>query len=145
MNLIRELVLTKELYSTLEDFDGKLNKEVAKSIKLSEDLKAMSLEKAQLESDKKFLQVQLGMVVAKEIDLKANNFEAMVAEKDKLLAKVKEEVGRVKVDCADAEARTVTAYQDGFEDMPEYKDLAHHFMKAGGEQLVERIAESHSE
>ncbi|KAL2474541.1 hypothetical protein Adt_35277 [Abeliophyllum distichum] len=71
MNLIRGLVLTKEVYSTLKGFDGKLSKEEANSKNLSEDLKAMSLEKAQLESDKRFLQVRLDFLVAKENDLKA--------------------------------------------------------------------------
>ncbi|KAL2526617.1 hypothetical protein Adt_11671 [Abeliophyllum distichum] len=118
MNLIWKLVLTMEVYSTLEDFDCKFSKEEAKSKKLSKDLKVMSLEKAQLESDKMFLQIRLDSVVAKEIDLKVfatettvaignNNFEAMVVEKDKQLAEVKKEVERVKADCDGAEARVV--------------------------------------
>ncbi|KAL2458357.1 hypothetical protein Adt_45985 [Abeliophyllum distichum] len=69
----------------------------------------------------------------------------MVTEKDKLLAEAKEEVKRVKTDYAEAEARTVVAYQDGFKDMLDYKDLARHFMTAGREQLVKRIAETHLE
>ncbi|KAL2526880.1 hypothetical protein Adt_11934 [Abeliophyllum distichum] len=69
----------------------------------------------------------------------------MVVEKDKLLAKAKEDVERVKVDRADANVRAVAAYHDGFEDMSEYKDLAHHFMTAGGEQLVKKIMETHPE
>ncbi|KAL2526627.1 hypothetical protein Adt_11681 [Abeliophyllum distichum] len=55
MNLVRGLVLTKEVFGTLEGFDGKLYKEEANSKKLSEELKAMSLEKAQLEPEKRFL------------------------------------------------------------------------------------------
>ncbi|KAL2480611.1 hypothetical protein Adt_33577 [Abeliophyllum distichum] len=124
----------------------------------------MSLEKAQLELEKIFFPVRLDSLVAKEGDLKAkyekcaeeahrlveertfaaetamatanSTFEAIVAEKDKMLAKVKEEIGRVKADCTDTEARMVAAYQDGFEGTSEYNDLAHHFMTIGGGQLV---------
>ncbi|KAL2526652.1 hypothetical protein Adt_11706 [Abeliophyllum distichum] len=71
MNLIRGLVLTKKVYNTLKGFDGKLSKEEANLKKLFEDLKTMSLEKAQLELDKRFLQVRLDSLVAKENDLKA--------------------------------------------------------------------------
>ncbi|KAL2533605.1 hypothetical protein Adt_06956 [Abeliophyllum distichum] len=197
MNLIRGLVLTKEVYSTLKGFDGKLGKEETNSKKLSEDLKTMSLEKAQLESKKRFLQVKLDTVVAREAGLKAQHevkltaakeclkeardkkravkasqkraeeaqklveerafvvetaattvngtLDVIVAEKDSLLAEVKEKIERIKANRADAEARTVAAYQDGFEGTPEYKDLAHHFMTVGGKQLVERIAETHLE
>ncbi|KAL2471577.1 hypothetical protein Adt_39713 [Abeliophyllum distichum] len=35
--------------------------------------------------------------------------------------------------------------KEGFGDTPEYQDLTHHFMTAGGEQLVERINEVHLE
>ncbi|KAL2487306.1 hypothetical protein Adt_32062 [Abeliophyllum distichum] len=35
--------------------------------------------------------------------------------------------------------------RDGFEYTPECKDLVHHFMTAGGEQLVKRIAKTHLE
>ncbi|KAL2505066.1 hypothetical protein Adt_20687 [Abeliophyllum distichum] len=66
----------------------------------------------------------------------------MVAEKDKLLVEAKEEIERVKVDRADVEAKAVATYQDGFKNKPEYKDLAHHFMTASREQLLERIAET---
>ncbi|KAL2471664.1 hypothetical protein Adt_39800 [Abeliophyllum distichum] len=196
MNLIRGLVLTKEVYNILEGFDGKLNKEEANSKKLSEDLKAMSLEKAQMESDKRFLQIRLDSVVAKETDLKAkyevklqdvkeclkkaqdqkrateasqkcteeaqnlaeerafvdettvataNNFEAIFFEKDKQLAEVKEQVERVKADRTDAEARIVMAYQKEFESTFEYIELAHKFMTACGQHLVERIEEIHLE
>ncbi|KAL2505714.1 hypothetical protein Adt_21335 [Abeliophyllum distichum] len=69
----------------------------------------------------------------------------MAAKKDKQLAKVKEKIERVKPDHVDAEARAVAVYQDRFEDTPECKDLTHHFMRAGGEQLVERIVEIHPE
>ncbi|KAL2474540.1 hypothetical protein Adt_35276 [Abeliophyllum distichum] len=69
----------------------------------------------------------------------------MVAEKDKLLTGVKEEIERVKANRLDAEARTAAAYQDGFKDTPEHKDRAHHFMTASEEQLVERITKIHPE
>ncbi|KAL2492108.1 hypothetical protein Adt_27736 [Abeliophyllum distichum] len=71
MNLIRGMVLSKEVDSTFEGFYGKLCKEETNSKKLSKDLKAMSLEKAQLESDKRFLQVRLNSMVSKENGLKA--------------------------------------------------------------------------
>ncbi|KAL2504826.1 hypothetical protein Adt_20447 [Abeliophyllum distichum] len=74
-----------------------------------------------------------------------SNFEAMVAKKDKLLAEVKEEIERVKADRVDSEAWTVVVYKDGLEDTSECKDLAHHFMIIGGEQLIERITKTHSE
>ncbi|KAL2513094.1 hypothetical protein Adt_18694 [Abeliophyllum distichum] len=123
MNLICGLVLTNEVYSTLEGFDGKFAKEEANSKKLSKDLKVMSLEKAQLESDKRFLQVRLDSLVAKkhvekaqklagerafatETIMAADNstLEAMATNKHKLLAEVKEEIERVKADRFDAEA-----------------------------------------
>ncbi|KAL2542233.1 hypothetical protein Adt_03211 [Abeliophyllum distichum] len=181
MNLICRLVPTKEVYSTLEGFDRKFAKEEANLKKLSKNLKA------RLESDKRFLQVRLDSLVAKEGDMKTkyevelkaareclkdardriraieasqkctmeaqklaeeraftaetamatanSTLEAMLAKKDKLLAEFKEEIERVKVDCSDAEARMVAAYQDRFEDMSMYKDLAHHFMTAGREDL----------
>ncbi|KAL2526891.1 hypothetical protein Adt_11945 [Abeliophyllum distichum] len=49
------------------------------------------------------------------------------------------------VDRADAKVRAVAAYLDGFEDMSEYKDLAHHFMTVGGEQLVKKITDTYPE
>ncbi|KAL2461855.1 hypothetical protein Adt_45275 [Abeliophyllum distichum] len=160
MNLIQRLVLTKGVYNTLASFDGELDKEEANSKKLSENSKAMSLEKAQLESDKRDHKktVEASQKHAKEaqklVDERAfaaetivatanRNFEAMVAEKDRLLTEVKKEIERVKADRADAEVRAVTAYHEGFKDTPEYKDLAHHFMMAGGEQLVKRIVDTH--
>ncbi|KAL2506000.1 hypothetical protein Adt_21621 [Abeliophyllum distichum] len=152
MNLIRGLVLTKEVYSTLEGFDGKLGKEKANSKKLSEDLKVMSLEKAQLESKKWRLGIKRELLrLSKSASRKPKNWprkgpllakiaaatvnstlEAVVVEKDSLLAEVKEEIERIKADHVDAYARAGTAYQDGFEGTPEYKDLAHHFMPAKG-------------
>ncbi|KAL2474402.1 hypothetical protein Adt_35138 [Abeliophyllum distichum] len=197
MNLIRGLVLTMEVYNTLEGFDGKFTKEKANSKKLSKDLKAMRLEKVQLESEKRFHQARLDILVVKEDDLKAkyevklmaskeclkdardrkraaeaaqksveeaqklaedrafaaetaiatanSALEAMVAEKDRLLAEVRREIEQVKADRANAEAKAMVAYQEGFEDTPEYQDLAHHFMTADREQLVERIADVHPE
>ncbi|KAL2461793.1 hypothetical protein Adt_45213 [Abeliophyllum distichum] len=67
MNLVRGFVLAKELFGIFESFDA----EEAKSKKLSEDLKAMSLEKAHLESEKRALQFKLDLVVTKEADRKA--------------------------------------------------------------------------
>ncbi|KAL2542654.1 hypothetical protein Adt_03632 [Abeliophyllum distichum] len=69
----------------------------------------------------------------------------MVAERDKQLVMAKEDVERVKVDRADAEARTVMVYHEEFEIMSEYIELAHKFMTADGHQLVERIGETHPE
>ncbi|KAL2497655.1 hypothetical protein Adt_23205 [Abeliophyllum distichum] len=51
VNLARGFVLAEELFSTFESSDT----EEAKSNKLSEDLKAMGLEKAQLKSEKRAL------------------------------------------------------------------------------------------
>ncbi|KAL2542674.1 hypothetical protein Adt_03652 [Abeliophyllum distichum] len=73
------------------------------------------------------------------------NFEAMVAKRDKQLVKAKEDVERVKVDRADAEARAVMVYHEEFESMSEYMELAHKFMMTDGHQLVERIGETHPE
>ncbi|KAL2492068.1 hypothetical protein Adt_27696 [Abeliophyllum distichum] len=67
MNLVRGFVLAKELFDTIESFDG----EEAKSKKFSEDLKAMSLEKAQLESEKRALQFKLYLVVTKKTVMRA--------------------------------------------------------------------------
>ncbi|KAL2480903.1 hypothetical protein Adt_33869 [Abeliophyllum distichum] len=67
MNLVRGFILVKELFGTFESF----NAEEAKSKKLSEDLKAMSLEKAQLESEKRALHFKLDLVLTKEADMKA--------------------------------------------------------------------------
>ncbi|KAL2528416.1 Cold-regulated plasma membrane protein 4-like [Forsythia ovata] len=138
--------------NTLEGFDGKLSEKEPKSKKLSEDLRTMSLEKAQLESNKRALQFKLDLVVSKEVDMKAkyeielkatkeslkqardqkraveasqkraeeaqkladdrefavetavatanNNLEAVVAEKDSLLAEVREELERVNAEHA---------------------------------------------
>ncbi|KAL2518251.1 hypothetical protein Adt_14498 [Abeliophyllum distichum] len=170
MNLVCGLVLTKEVFSTLESFNGKLAKEEANSKKLSKELKAMSLEKAQLESEKKF-QVRLDTLANKGDELKAKHeksteeaqkladdrafaaktalatansaLEALATENERLLAEAREEMERLKVDRAEAEAKAITAYQEAFGDTPEYQDLAHHFMTMGGEQLVERIGEVH--
>ncbi|KAL2513021.1 hypothetical protein Adt_18621 [Abeliophyllum distichum] len=51
MNLARRFVLAKQLFEAFESFEA----EEAKSKKLSEDLKAMGLEKAQLEYEKRAL------------------------------------------------------------------------------------------
>ncbi|KAL2474464.1 hypothetical protein Adt_35200 [Abeliophyllum distichum] len=191
MNLVRGFVLAKELFGIVESFDAK----EAKSKKLSKNLKAMSLEKAQLESEKRALQ----LVVTKEADMRAkyeielkaakeclkqardqkraaevfhkraekaqklaedrtlmaktalatanSSLEAIVAEKEKSLAAAKQELERVRAEQAEAEAevKAVEAYQDAFVDTPEYQDLAQRLMTVGGEQLVERIMETHPE
>ncbi|KAL2466829.1 hypothetical protein Adt_42680 [Abeliophyllum distichum] len=82
MNLVRGLVLTKEVFGTLEDFDDKLTKEEANSKKLSEELKVMSLEKAQLESKKRFLQVRLDTLANKGDELKAKHEVELAASKE---------------------------------------------------------------
>ncbi|KAL2497476.1 Plus3 domain-containing protein [Abeliophyllum distichum] len=51
VNLVRGLVLTKDIFSSFTSFEA----EDSKSKKLAEDLKVMGLEKAQLESDKRVL------------------------------------------------------------------------------------------
>ncbi|KAL2512751.1 hypothetical protein Adt_18351 [Abeliophyllum distichum] len=166
MNLMRMLVLTKDVFGTLEGFNGKLAKEVANSKKLSNELKAMILEKAQLESEKRFLQVCLDTFAIKGDELKAkyevelaaskeclkdtrihkravevaqkcveeaqklaeekafaaetalatanSALEALAAEKERLLAKTREELERMKAAHAEAEAKVVVAYQEGF-------------------------------
>ncbi|KAL2531145.1 hypothetical protein Adt_04496 [Abeliophyllum distichum] len=67
LNLVRGLVLAKDVFSAFTSFDA----EDSKSKKLAEDLKVMGLEKAQLESDKRTLQFKLDLVVSKEADMKA--------------------------------------------------------------------------
>ncbi|KAL2466038.1 hypothetical protein Adt_41889 [Abeliophyllum distichum] len=178
MNLVRGFVLAKELFGTIESFDA----EEAKSKKLSEELKAVSLEKAQLESEKRALQFKLYWVVTKEADIRAkyeiklkatkeclkqaqdkkraveasrsvprrlrswsktgpltnSSLEAIITKKEKLLATVKQELERVR-------AEAVETYQDAFVDTPEYQDLVQCLMTIGGEQLVERIIETHPE
>ncbi|KAL2505487.1 hypothetical protein Adt_21108 [Abeliophyllum distichum] len=67
MNLARGFILAKELFSAFERFDA----EETKSKKLFEDLKAIGLEKVQLESEKRTLQFKLDLVVTKEADMKA--------------------------------------------------------------------------
>ncbi|KAL2486876.1 hypothetical protein Adt_31632 [Abeliophyllum distichum] len=62
VNLVRGLVLAKDIFSTFVNYDA----EDSKSKKLAEDLKAMGLEKAQLESDKRALQFKLDLVVTKD-------------------------------------------------------------------------------
>ncbi|KAL2467078.1 hypothetical protein Adt_42929 [Abeliophyllum distichum] len=51
VNLVRGLVLAKDVFSAFASFDA----EDSKSKKLAKDLKVMGLEKAQLESDKRAL------------------------------------------------------------------------------------------
>ncbi|KAL2497446.1 hypothetical protein Adt_22996 [Abeliophyllum distichum] len=72
-----------------------------------------------------------------------NSLEDAVMEKETSLATAKQKLERVRVELADAEAKVVEVYQDAFVDMPEYLDLAQILMTMGGEQLVERIMETH--
>ncbi|KAL2505558.1 Plus3 domain-containing protein [Abeliophyllum distichum] len=67
VNLVRGLVLAKDIFCAFASLDA----EDSKSKKLVEDLKAMGLEKAQLESDKRALQFKLDSVVLKEADMKS--------------------------------------------------------------------------
>ncbi|KAL2479878.1 hypothetical protein Adt_32844 [Abeliophyllum distichum] len=67
--------------------------------------------------------------------------EAVAADNERSLSAMRLELKKIKAERADAEARTVEAYQDAFVDTPEYQDLAQRLMTVGGEQLVERIME----
>ncbi|KAL2531747.1 hypothetical protein Adt_05098 [Abeliophyllum distichum] len=82
MSIARELILNKEVYNTVASFDGKLGKEKAKLKKLSKDLKTISLEKAQLESDKRTLQFKLDLVVANEANVNAKYEVELKATKE---------------------------------------------------------------
>ncbi|KAL2474807.1 hypothetical protein Adt_35543 [Abeliophyllum distichum] len=136
-----------------KSFDGKLTKEEANSKKLSDELKAMSLEKAQLESEKRILQVRLDTLAIEGDELKAkymveltsskeclkdartckrsveaaqksaeeaqrlaeerafaantvlatanSTLEALVAKKERMLAEAREDMERIKADCAE--------------------------------------------
>ncbi|KAL2498710.1 hypothetical protein Adt_24260 [Abeliophyllum distichum] len=74
-----------------------------------------------------------------------NNLETVVVEKEKSLVATKQELEKVRAERADADAKAVVAYQDVFMDTPEYQDLIQRLMTIGGEQLVERIMETHLE
>ncbi|KAL2466638.1 hypothetical protein Adt_42489 [Abeliophyllum distichum] len=78
MHLVRGLVLAKELFGTIESFD----KEEAKSKKLSKNLKAMSLKRVQLKSDKRALQFKMDLVVTKEADMRAKYETELKVAKD---------------------------------------------------------------
>ncbi|KAL2499579.1 hypothetical protein Adt_25129 [Abeliophyllum distichum] len=166
VNLVQGLVLAKDIFSAFASYDA----EDSKSKKVAKDLKAMGLEKAQLESDKRALQFKLDLVVSKEADIKAkyeielkaakeclkqtlvaetalaianSSLEAAAADNERSLAATKLELEKVKAEQVDVEAKTVEAYQDAIVDTPEYQDLAQSLMTVGGEQLVERIIEAH--
>ncbi|KAL2467024.1 hypothetical protein Adt_42875 [Abeliophyllum distichum] len=173
VNLVRGLVLAKDIFSAFASFDA----EDSKSKKLAEDLKVMGLKKAQLESDKRVLQFKLDLVVSKEADMKAeyeielkkrakeaqklaedrtlvaettlatvnSSLEAATADNERSLSATKLELEKIKAERVDAKARAVEAYQDAFVDTPEYQDLAQRLMTVGGEQLVEWIMEAHPE
>ncbi|KAL2461604.1 hypothetical protein Adt_45024 [Abeliophyllum distichum] len=70
MTVAQGLILNKEVYNTLACFEDKFSKEEAKSKKLAEDLKAMSAEKAKLNSKNGALRFKLDALVATEADLK---------------------------------------------------------------------------
>ncbi|KAL2458536.1 hypothetical protein Adt_45866 [Abeliophyllum distichum] len=157
MNLVRGFVLDKELFDTIESFYG----DEAKSKKLFEDLKAMSLEKAQLESEKRSLQFKLDLVardkkraveasqkrveeaqkLAEDQNLTVetalatvnSSLETVITEKEKLLTAAKQELERVRDERADAEAKPVEVYHNAFVDTPEYQDLAQRLTTIGGE------------
>ncbi|KAL2532924.1 hypothetical protein Adt_06275 [Abeliophyllum distichum] len=165
VNLVRGLVLHKDIFGVFASFDA----EDSKSKKLLEDLKVMGLEKAQLDSDKRALQFKLDLVVTKEADMKAkyeiklkvakeclkqawdqrraaeasqkpdanSSLEVAAADNERSLTATKLELEKVKAERADVEAKAVEAYQDAFVDTPEYQDLAQRLMTVGGEQLVE--------
>ncbi|KAL2504307.1 Uncharacterized protein Adt_19928 [Abeliophyllum distichum] len=164
VNLVRGLVLAKDIFSAFASFDA----EDSKSKKLVEDLKAMGLEKVQLESDKRALQFKLNLKRAAEASQKRaeevqslaedqtltvetalaaanSSLEAAATDNERSLSAMKLELEKIKAERADAEARAVEAYQDAFVNTPEYQDLAHRLMTVGGEQLVERIVEAHPE
>ncbi|KAL2461922.1 hypothetical protein Adt_45342 [Abeliophyllum distichum] len=117
MNLVRGFIVAKELFSTIESFDA----EEAKYKKIFEDLKAMSLEKAKLESEKRALQFKLDLKRATEASQKRaeeaqnlakdqtltaettlaianSSLEATVVEKEKSLATAKQEMERVRAE-----------------------------------------------
>ncbi|KAL2505076.1 hypothetical protein Adt_20697 [Abeliophyllum distichum] len=165
MNMIHWMVLTKEVYSTLESFDGKLDKEEANSKKLSEDLKAMSLEKAHLESDKRFLQVRLDLMVAKENDWKAKYVIELKALKECLKQardqkrvveasqKCAEEAQKLAEEKAFATKTAVATVNSNFKAvvvekdklLVEVKEEVERVKTDGREQLVKKIAETHLE
>ncbi|KAL2512936.1 hypothetical protein Adt_18536 [Abeliophyllum distichum] len=159
MIIAQGLILKKDVYNIVARFDGKLSKEEAKVKKLSDDLKVVSIEKAQLESDNKIFRFRLDHVVTVEAYLKSK-YElkadrAFVAEtavttsnsnlEDKKLAKAREEVEKVKAKCTNANARALLAYKDDFENTLEYMELSNLFMTTSGEQLAERIGKIHPE
>ncbi|KAL2470714.1 hypothetical protein Adt_38850 [Abeliophyllum distichum] len=80
VNLVRGLVLAKDIFSAFVSFDA----EDFKSKKLVEDLKVMGLEKAQLESDKRALQFKLVLVVLKETNMKVKYEIKLQAAKEYL-------------------------------------------------------------
>ncbi|KAL2526663.1 hypothetical protein Adt_11717 [Abeliophyllum distichum] len=150
MTLVWRLILNKYMCSTLAGFKGKFSKEEAKLKKLSKYLKVMRTEKAQLELDNRTLRFKLNAVVAVEADLKArykvelkvvkeglNNFEAMIAEKDRQLVEAREKVEKVKAEQTKAEAKAVMSYKEKAPNTPEYLQLANLFLTADGEQLVQ--------
>ncbi|KAL2471528.1 hypothetical protein Adt_39664 [Abeliophyllum distichum] len=66
------------------------------------------------------------------------NFDDIVAEKERQLAKIKGELAKVEVN-------DVMSYKKEFSNMLEYLRLANLFMVAGEKKLVERIREVHPE
>ncbi|KAL2498250.1 Plus3 domain-containing protein [Abeliophyllum distichum] len=156
VNLVRGFVLAKEIFSAFKSFDA----EEDKSKKFAKDLKAMGIEKAQLESDKRALQFKLDLkraeeaqklaedrtLVAETVLATANSsLEVAIVDNEKSLAAAKLELEKVRAERPDAEAKAVEAYQNVFMYTLEYQDLTQRLMTVGGEQLVERIMEVHPE
>ncbi|KAL2505252.1 Uncharacterized protein Adt_20873 [Abeliophyllum distichum] len=124
VNLVRGIVLAKDIFSTFASFDA----EDSKSKKLAEDLK----EAQKLVEDR---------TLAAETALAATNSssKAVATDNERSLSAMRLELEKIKAERADAEVGAVDAYQDAFVDTPEYQDLEQYLMTVGGEQLVERI------
>ncbi|KAL2491548.1 hypothetical protein Adt_27176 [Abeliophyllum distichum] len=85
------------------------------------------------------------LVVETALATANSSLGAVVADKEKSLAVAKLELEKVRAGRLDAEAKAVEAYQEAFVDTPEYQDLVQRLMTISGEQLVERIMETHLE
>ncbi|KAL2518970.1 Plus3 domain-containing protein [Abeliophyllum distichum] len=146
VNLVRGLVLAKDIFSAFASFDSK----DSKSNKLAKDLKARDQKKAAEASQKHAEEAQKlaeDRTLAAETALAAANSSSKAAAVDnkRSLSAMRLELEKIKAERTDAEARAMEAYQDTFVDTPEYQDLAQRLMTVGGEQLVERIMEAHPE
>ncbi|KAL2461761.1 Plus3 domain-containing protein [Abeliophyllum distichum] len=142
VNLVRGLVLAKEIFSALASFDA----EDSKSKKLAEiELKAAKECLKQARDQKRAAEASQNCVeeaqklaedrtLAAETVLAAANssLKAVAADNERSLSVTKLELEKIKTERADAEARAVEAYQDAFVDTPEYQDLAQYRMTVGG-------------